>query len=98
MKGIKGERMFYVPGEPDVINDNGQMYRERFAKGSKGDGWYRFDHSGTHFIGLVNVVNLKAGGLGNLGHDQLEWLEKDVKPLKSSTPIVLFAHIPLWSV
>jgi len=46
----------------------------------------------------VNVVNLKAGGLGNLGAEQLEWLEKDVKRLKSSTPIVVFAHIPLWSV
>ncbi|MGB6597440.1 MAG: hypothetical protein WBE70_09980, partial [Candidatus Acidiferrum sp.] len=41
---------------------------------------------------------LKAGGLGTLGHDQLEWLEKDVKHLKSSTPIVVFAHVPLWTV
>ena len=98
LKGIKTERIFYVPGEHDVINDNGQMYRDRFAKGTQGDGWYSFDHSGTHFVGLVNVLNLKAGGLGSLGHEQLEWLEKDVQHLKSSTPIVLFAHIPLWSV
>jgi len=98
LKAIKTEKIFYVPGEHDVINDEGKQFRERFAKGSKGDGWYSFDHSGTHFVGLVNVANLKAGGLGSLGHDQLEWLEKDVKPLKSSTPIVFFAHIPLWSV
>jgi plastocyanin len=52
----------------------------------------------VHFIGLVNVVNLKAGGLGTLGDEQLEWLERDVAPLASSTPIVVFAHIPLWSV
>jgi 3',5'-cyclic AMP phosphodiesterase CpdA len=52
----------------------------------------------VHFIGLVNVMNLKAGGLGNLGNEQLEWLEHDVKHLKSSMPIVLLAHIPLWSV
>jgi len=52
----------------------------------------------VHFIGLVNVMNLKAGGLGTLGHEQLEWLEDDVKHLKSSTPIVVFAHIPLWTV
>ncbi len=51
-----------------------------------------------HFIGLVNVMNLKAGGLGSLGSEQLEWVEKDVKHLKHSTPIVVFAHIPLWSV
>ena len=98
LKTLKTDRIFYVPGEHDVLNDNGQQYRERFAKGTKGDGWYSFEHSGTHFIGLVNVMNLKAGGLGNLGADQLEWLEQDVKHLKSSTPIVLFAHIPLWSV
>ena len=98
LKTLKTDRIFYVPGEHDVLNDNGQQYRERFAKGTKGDGWYSFEHSGTHFIGLVNVMNLKAGGLGNLGADQLEWLEQDVKHVKSSTPIVLFAHIPLWSV
>jgi len=98
LKALKTDRIFYVPGEHDVLNDNGQQYRDRFAKGTKGDGWYSFEHSGTHFIGLVNVMNLKAGGLGNLGTDQLEWLEQDVKHVKSSTPIVLFAHIPLWSV
>jgi len=98
LKGLKTGRIFYVPGEHDVLNDNGQLYRDRFGKGSQGDGWYSFDHNGAHFIGLVNVMNLKAGGLGSLGHEQLEWLEKDVKHLKSSTPVVLFAHIPLWSV
>ena len=51
-----------------------------------------------HFIALANVLNLKAGGLGTLGQEQLEWLEEDVKPLQHSTPIVVFAHIPLWSV
>jgi Icc protein len=98
LKAVKTSDFFYVPGEHDVLNDNGQQYRDRFAKGSKGDGWYSFDHKGTHFVALVNVMNLKAGGLGTLGPDQLEWLEDDVKHLKSSTPIVVFAHIPLWSV
>ena len=90
--------VFYVPGEHDVIEDDGRSYLQRFGKGTKGSGWYSFDQGGVHFLGLVNVVNLKAGGLGSLGADQLEWLEKDVKRLTSSTPIVVFAHIPLWSV
>jgi Icc protein len=90
--------VFYVPGEHDVLNDNGKQYLERFGKNTKGAGWYSFDQAGVHFIGLVNVVNLKAGGMGALGAEQLEWLEGDVKRLKSSTPIVVFAHIPLWSV
>jgi len=90
--------IFYVPGEHDVLEDDGKAYLERFGKGTRGAGWYSFDQGGVHFIGLVNVVNLKAGGLGALGAEQLEWLEKDVKHLKSSTPIVVFAHIPLWSV
>ena len=90
--------VFYVPGEHDVLEDDGTSYLERFGKETQGTGWYSFDQGGVHFIGLVNVVNLKAGGLGTLGHEQLEWLEKDVKHLKSSTPIVVFAHIPLWSV
>src|SRR4029078_7396230 len=93
-----GAPVFYVPGEHDVLNDNGKSYLERFGKNTKGAGWYSFDQAGVHFIGLVNVVDLKAGGMGTLGAEQLEWLEADVKPLKSSTPIVVFAHIPLWSV
>ena len=89
----------YVPGEHDVIDEGtGKAYLERYGKGARGAGWYAFDQSGVHFVGLVNVVNLKAGGLGSLGKEQLEWLEKDVKRLRSSTPIVVFAHIPLWSV
>lgn len=98
LKGIRTERIYYVPGEHDVLEDDGAQYRERFAKNAKGDGWYSFDHKGTHFVGLVNVMNLKAGGLGTLGHEQLEWLEADMKTLKASTPVVVFAHIPLWSV
>ena len=98
LKEAKPKDVFYVPGEHDVLNDDGKQYLERYGKGTKGNGWYSFDKKGVHFIGLVNVMNLKAGGLGTLGHDQLEWLEGDVKHLKSSTPIVVFAHIPLWSV
>ena len=98
LKGLRAGPVRYVPGEHDVLVDNGREYLERFGKGSKGAGWYSFDQKGVHFVGLVNVVDLKAGGLGQLGHEQLEWLEDDVKGLKSSTPIVVFAHIPLWSV
>ena len=90
--------VFYVPGEHDVLEDEGKSFLQRYGKGTLGAGWHSFDKAGVHFIGLVNVVDLKAGGLGTLGRDQLEWLEKDVRHLKSSTPIVVFAHIPLWSV
>jgi plastocyanin len=89
---------FYVPGEHDMLVDDGRAYLERFGRNTRGAGWHSFDHGGVHFVGLVNVVNLKAGGLGSLGREQLEWLEKDVKRLKASTPVVVFAHIPLWSV
>ena len=92
------KEVFFVPGEHDVLNDDGAMFRERYARNSKGAGWYSFDKGGVHFIGLVNVMNLKAGGLGNLGHEQLEWLEDDLRAVKHSTPVVVFAHIPLWTV
>jgi 3',5'-cyclic-AMP phosphodiesterase len=94
----KTGRVFYVPGEHDVLNDAGAQYLQRYGKGATGHGWYSFDHSGVHFIGLVNVLDLKPGGLGNLGAEQLDWLARDVKRLPSSTPIVVFAHVPLWAV
>ncbi|MFL5527413.1 MAG: cupredoxin domain-containing protein [Gemmatimonadaceae bacterium] len=96
--GIRTDRIFYVPGEHDVATDNGASYLQRYGKGTKGSGWYSFDHSGVHFIGLVNVLNLKAGGLGSLGPDQIGWLKKDLAGLAASTPVVLFAHVPLWTV
>jgi 3',5'-cyclic-AMP phosphodiesterase len=98
MKSAKTGKIFYVPGEHDVLNDNGKQYLQRYGKDTKGDGWYSFDYNGVHFIGLVNVVNTAEGGLGVLGNEQLEWLGNDLKALSSSTPIVVFAHIPLWAV
>ena len=102
LKESRTKDVFFVPGEHDVATDNGVSYLERYGKGAQriagSGGWYSFDHSGVHFIGLVNVLNLKAGGLGSLGADQLEWMEKDVKHLSASTPIVVFAHVPLWTV
>lgn len=98
LKSASAKDVFYVPGEHDVLEDNGKQYKDRFGAGKNGDGWYSFDKRGVHFVGLVNVLNLKPGGLGNLGSEQLEWLEKDLKHLSSSTPVVVFAHIPLWTI
>ena len=98
LKSLKTGEIFYVPGEHDVISDKGALYRERFGKKSLGSGWYSFDKKGVHFVGLNNVLNIREGGLGIIGAEQLDWLKKDLEPLSSSTPIVLFAHIPLWAV
>jgi 3',5'-cyclic AMP phosphodiesterase CpdA len=88
----------YVPGEHDILDEDRKLYLDRYGKGSKGNGWYSFDAGGAHFIGLVNVVDLKGGGMGNLGAEQLAWLQNDLAGKSSSTPIILFAHIPLWMV
>jgi 3',5'-cyclic AMP phosphodiesterase CpdA len=88
----------YVPGEHDVLDEGVKLYKDRYGRGTNGAGWYSFDANGVHFVGLVNVVDLKAGGLGNLGNDQLAWLDNDLKARSASTPIVVFAHIPLWVV
>jgi 3',5'-cyclic AMP phosphodiesterase CpdA len=88
----------YVPGEHDLVDQDQKIFLDRYGRGTKGAGWYSFTANGVHFIALVNVHDLKAGGLGNLGTEQLEWLEKDLKGHSASTPIVVFAHIPLWSV
>ena len=106
LKSAKASQVYFTPGEHDVFSDDGKIYLERFSKGTQGNGWQSFDYDGVHFIGLVNVLNLRQGsgtglggsGLGQLGRDQLDWLDKDVKGLSSSTPIVVFAHVPLWTI
>jgi 3',5'-cyclic-AMP phosphodiesterase len=87
----------YVPGEHDVLVDDGAAFFARFTPGAP-RGWYSFDQAGVHFIALNNVQDLKAGGLGNLGADQLAFLADDLKPRPASQPIVVLAHIPLWTV
>jgi 3',5'-cyclic AMP phosphodiesterase CpdA len=98
LKDCRTKQVFYVPGEHDILNDNGAQYRERFGKDSLGAGWHSFDQKGVHFIGLVNVAAIAEGGLGVLGAEQLDWLARDVGRLSPETPIVVYAHIPLWSV
>src|SRR5664280_2972904 len=88
----------YVPGEHDIIDPENKLYKERYGRGTKGSGYYSFDANGVHFMGLVNVANLKGGGMGSLGEEQLQWVEDDLKGKSASTPIVVFAHIPLWTV
>jgi 3',5'-cyclic-AMP phosphodiesterase len=96
LKGAHTKEVFYVPGEHDTSIDDGKQYLERFGKGTKGTGWYSFNHKGIHLVGLNNVTQTE--GMGKIGDEQLEWLEHDLKGLTSSTPVVVFAHIPLWSV
>jgi 3',5'-cyclic AMP phosphodiesterase CpdA len=92
----------HVPGEHDTLDSEVKFYRERYCRNDKASGWYSFDASGVHFIGLVNVIDRGSGnlgiGLGTLGNDQLQWLESDLRDRSASTPIVVFAHIPLWTV
>jgi 3',5'-cyclic-AMP phosphodiesterase len=98
LKGVKVGQIFSVPGEHDVIGD-GSEYLERFSQGTKGEGWYSFDHHGVHFIGLVNVASQGTDkGLGILGDEQLDWLKADVAGRAASTPVVVFGHVPLWAV
>jgi len=98
LKGAKLDTHF-VPGEHDVIGDDGKMYFERFgAKGAPAGGWYSFDQNGVHFVALINVIGFGPATGGTLGKEQLEWLEKDLKGKTASTPIVVMAHIPLWPI
>jgi 3',5'-cyclic AMP phosphodiesterase CpdA len=98
LSAAKFDQVFYVPGEHDTFVDNGQAFLNRFGKGALGNGWRSFDYRGVHFVGLVNVWNLKAGGFGVLGDDQLNWLNQDLAGLPASTPVVVYAHVPLWAV
>ena len=96
ISGARVGQTFYVPGEHDTAVDDGALYRERFGKDAQGSGWYSFNHKGVHFVGLNNSLQIDA--LGKLGDEQLRWLKSDLGSLSASTPIVLFAHIPLWMV
>ncbi|MDX1888321.1 metallophosphoesterase family protein [Mycolicibacterium sp. 050158] len=96
LTGLHTPHVFTVPGEHDSVDDAGQKYRAAFGAGTRGDGWYSFDVAGVHVIALVNTLNMTK--LGHLGTEQLEFIEKDVAPLSSDTPIIVFSHIPLFAM
>ena len=98
LKSAKAKQVYFVPGEHDTSVDDGKLYLERYGKsmGAKGSGWYSFNHKDVHFVGLNNSAVIE--GMGKLGEEQLKWLEADLKGQPASRPVVVFAHIPLWSV
>jgi 3',5'-cyclic AMP phosphodiesterase CpdA len=96
--GLRTTEMHTVPGEHDTTDATVTEYFNRFGKASQNKGYYSFDHAGVHFIALVNVLQFKAGGLGTLGAEQLAWVAADLKGRTDSTPIVVFAHMPLWTI
>jgi 3',5'-cyclic AMP phosphodiesterase CpdA len=95
---LRTTELHTVPGEHDTTDEGAAEYFKRFGKASANKGYYSFDHSGVHFVALVNVLQFKPGGLGTLGPDQLAWLEADLKGRSASTPVVVFAHMPLWTI
>ncbi|MGA2564936.1 MAG: metallophosphoesterase [Steroidobacteraceae bacterium] len=98
LSGLRTTELHTVPGEHDTTDPSVTEYFNRFGKASDNKGYYSFDHAGVHFIALINVLQFKPGGLGTLGSDQLAWVAADLKARSSSTPIVVFAHMPLWTV
>jgi 3',5'-cyclic AMP phosphodiesterase CpdA len=96
LSGLSTPHVFTVPGEHDSVDDAGQKYRKVFGAGTRGEGWYSFDIAGVHVIALVNTLNMTK--LGHLGQDQLDFIKKDVAPLSSDTPIIVFSHIPLFAM
>ncbi len=98
LSGLRTSEIHTVPGEHDTSDASVKEYFDRFGGASARRGFYSFDHAGVHFVALVNVLQFKPGGLGSLGTEQLAWAAADLKQRSSSQPIVVFAHMPLWSV
>ncbi len=98
INATSGLPIHHVPGEHDMLDPGKKLYLARYGKGTKGDGWYSFDDHGVHFIGLSNVMHNAPDGQWLLGQDQIAWLADDLRAVSSSTPIVVFAHVPLWTI
>jgi 3',5'-cyclic AMP phosphodiesterase CpdA len=95
---LRATELHTTPGEHDTADPSVTEYFSRFGRASQNRGYYSFDHAGVHFVSLINVLQFKAGGLGTLGAEQLAWVTADLKARSSSTPIVVFAHMPLWTI
>jgi len=98
LQEIRVGRVHTVPGEHDTIDDGATGYLKFFDHDGNGKSWYSFDQGGVHFVALNNVLNFKLGTMASLGDDQLAWMKRDLAGVSGSTPIVVLAHIPLWTI
>jgi len=98
LTGLRQRELHTVPGEHDTADDGVAEYFSRYGKSSANRGYYSFDHAGVHFVALINVLQFRAGGLGTLGADQLAWVAADLQGRSASMPIVVFTHMPLWTI
>lgn len=87
--------LIQIPGEHDVIAGP-QSYFAAFRNAHAPDGWFSFDQAGIHFVALVNVFDFEKMGL--LGSRQLDWVRADLAAQKATTPVVVFAHVPLYAL
>ena len=95
---LKISELHTTPGEHDVTDGIGAEYFNRFGNASNNKGFYSFDHAGVHMVALTNVMNFKPNGLGGFGDEQLAWLKDDLAGRSASQPLVLFAHMPMWTI
>jgi 3',5'-cyclic AMP phosphodiesterase CpdA len=98
LRGLRVTELHTTPGEHDTTDPDVHEYFSRFGQASDNRGYYSFDHAGVHFISLINVLQFKPGGLGTLGTEQIDWVTQDLKARSSSTPIVVFTHMPMWTI
>jgi len=95
---IRVDRVHTIPGEHDALDNGLSGYLKQFDHDGKNRAWYSFDQGGVHFIGLSNVLDFRMGSLTSLGDEQLAWLKNDLRHVSHSTPVVVLAHIPMWTV
>ncbi|HKE36976.1 MAG TPA: metallophosphoesterase [Candidatus Baltobacteraceae bacterium] len=87
--------LIVIPGEHDVLGSP-QAFAAAFPPKSGSSGWFSWDAGGVHYVALVNVFDFEK--MGELGNEQLAWLETDLKSLPASRPIVVFTHVPLYAL
>jgi 3',5'-cyclic-AMP phosphodiesterase len=88
--------LIVLPGEHDFIGANHTRFFDIFPADDKHSTWRSWDSGGVHYVVLINVFDFEKMGL--LGSDQLAWLQRDLAGQRSSTPIVVFTHVPLYAL
>jgi len=89
VSALKVKDIHFMPGEHDGSLDLSKAFQEFF-----GPTHYTFDYKGVHFIALDNVSDPHA----QLGNDQLQWLNEDLRKQNPNAKIVVFTHRPLFDL
>jgi len=94
---LGNHEIFGIERDKSLVSQEHPLYGKKMYRHFLGPNYYSFNYGGIHFISVDDVDYQNLYYFGGVDSLQLKWLEKDLKAVPTSTPVITFNHIPFVS-